>query len=348
MDEDVCKRIYDNALNLSTEIKIIGGPQETDNVQGDIINADEHETFTLEEFKKVIMDFKKNDKDFIIARVSTPDPVRQDITYSYYYIASEINKLLFKYESDRRLLHRMKVRNPLNNMYIIGQVLYYKITCIEIERAIVDFYTQKGIKRGNRNAYSAIFRTTNMINKEAVNSSPESIQRSSNVLSIPEFRHDDRFKDFTNSVKDGKVNTTFSEPPKEKLIYNAYYFASDDDFLMKGDIREYFKLNSMDPDEDFLFELDRTQNDIFALLETASDSDNESASGWKRVLTFHISLLMTMVGIILVLGANPIILLIATPIAIVIFISFLCSIIYIVCLRRSSFDTLAVRSIDDV
>merc|ERR1711915_779814 len=79
-------------------------------------------------------------KDLILARVNTPDPYRQDLLCSYYYIASEVNKVLFKYESSRRLLHRMKVRNPLNNMYIIGQVQYFRIKKEEVDRAIVDCF----------------------------------------------------------------------------------------------------------------------------------------------------------------------------------------------------------------
>jgi hypothetical protein len=175
MDSEVGIDLYEQVKCVPAQIRILGGLNDasaSSSPELDTVDANVPETFTLEEFRKIITDFRRAGKDFIIARVTTPDPYRQDVLYNYYYAASEVNKLLFKYESERRLLHRMKVRNPLNNMYIIGQVYYYKITVYEVDRAIVEYYfegQQKPDRRGRR-SFSAVFRTSNTaINEDVKN-----------------------------------------------------------------------------------------------------------------------------------------------------------------------------------
>ncbi|TBU00115.1 DUF5092 domain-containing protein [Hamiltosporidium magnivora] len=353
--ENTFEEFYEKIKNISTEIRVLGGPDNASSfnlTELDTVDADEPETFTLEELKNLVMDFKKAGKDFILARVTTPDQYRQEHLYNYYYSASEVNKLLFKYESDRRLLHRMKVRNPLNNMFIIGEVYYYIITKQEVDRAILDFYfcTDEKPKDEETRSFSAVFRTSN-------------VSLNSNIYDLKKAKDTDnciRDKDHTDIIEGktpeeiiqdiqvGNLKLPPNIPDTKKLSYHAKYFATDDDFLMKTEVRDIFKANSMDPDEEFLFELDRTQNDLFALLDTTSDSENENVVGWKRVLTVHMSMLITMLGVVVLLGANPIILLIAFPLAILTLISFLCSLLYIVFFRRSTFGSLAVRSVDDV
>lgn len=402
------------------------------------LNANESETFTLEEYRKIILDFRIQNKDLILARVSTPDPYRQDLLYNYYYIASEVNKVLFKYESSRRLLHRMKVRNPLNNMYIIGQVQYYRIKKEEIDRAIVDcFFRDIRLEKNNHDqttithpgtnqdenkisAFSAVFRSmsseTSLVSEQTSVSAPN---KSKNILDkLFKKKHKKRTKKVTKgaqisetvidiedeasetdnspqdilkmfdeglidfpeipeqymnrtadleeesatdsnnqatedlSINDHVANKTepTTKPVKFPVMlnYTAEFFATDDDFLLRNDVRDYFKKNSVDPTENFLFELDRTENDLFAILETPSSSENEEALSWKRMLTFHISLLLVLIGIVLLLGINPIAMIIILPLALFVFISFLCSLVYVLCVRRSSFDSLAVRSVDHI
>lgn len=340
---------YAKAYDTNTVITILGGPNNTkDMTVLDEINGNESETFTLEEYRKIILDFRKVEKDFILARVTTPDPYRQDVLYNYYYIASEVNKVLFKYESSRKLLHRMKVRNPLNNMYIIGQVYYYYISCEEVDKALVDcFFRNKRINKEGRRAFSAVFRSIhNQIPSDTYlatskdtdfprNKKKETVQVKS-------------YKDIIEDVKQGKLKVPENDTTPLMVTYNARFFATDDDFLLKNETRDYFKANSIDPSEDFLFELDRTENDLFAILETPSSSENDEALSWKRMLTFHLSLLLTLVGVVLLLGSFPIVLFIAFPLVIIVFLSFLCSLVYILCVRRSSFDSLAVRSVEEM
>ncbi|KNE66233.1 hypothetical protein AMAG_10472 [Allomyces macrogynus ATCC 38327] len=48
--------------------------------------------------------------------------------YYSYYAAHHINKVLFRTQPEEGLLHRMKAKNPLNNMTIVGDVSYYRIS----------------------------------------------------------------------------------------------------------------------------------------------------------------------------------------------------------------------------
>ncbi|KRH95218.1 hypothetical protein M153_2100051307 [Pseudoloma neurophilia] len=450
------KKLYKSAISVNALITI-KSPNSHEK-----LNANESETFTLEEYRKIILDFRMQDKDLILARVSTPDPYRQDLLYNYFYIASEVNKVLFKYESSRRLLHRMKVRNPLNNMYIIGQVQYFRITKEEIDKAIVDcffrdiilrsamkedkkmmakcnqtFDHENTLEKNSISAFSAVFRTmtseTSLVSDQTTVSasnkstklehprdkmlrkklkrlkeqnshetvldieddtatneyesgtSPQEILKmfDEGLLDFPVIpekylnRTDDLEEmENMNRTQPGEVLTTnngqkASQSNKTEkldkysdhkdveygtrcvdfpvmLNYTAEFFATDDDFLLRNDIRDYFKKNSVDPSENFLFELDRTENDLFAILETPSSSENEEALGWKRMLTFHISLMLVLVGVVVLLGLNPIAVLITLPLALFVFISFLCSLVYVLCVRRSSFDSLAVRSVDNM
>lgn len=370
--------IYETAKEIDTEI----------NIDNNIIDGNEQETFTLEEYRKLIIDYRNNNKDFILARVSTPD--KDDIIHNFYYTASEVNKILFKYESDRKLLHRMKVRNPLNNIFIVGQVLYFRICKEEIDRSLHEYFGIKLVDErellirahndnindrdgdnNNDNKSCNKYDTNNNDNRNNDNINNKSYDKYNinnnnkykseifyNALNNPNINNNALINDNKELINDRKYkseifnmnNKNKSETINKKLSkikYNAEYFATDDDFLMNAEVREYFKKNSLENDDDFLFELERTQNDIFALLESGSDSENEDASEWKRILSFHISLLTTLVCIMLLLGANPLIILIAAPIAVLIFLSFLFSLLYITCCRRVSFRSMAVRSIDD-
>ncbi|KAM0686644.1 hypothetical protein COBT_002129 [Conglomerata obtusa] len=345
--------LRNEATRLNTIIQVIGGPESSGNEKNalfDEFDGNEPETFTLDEFRNIILEFRNNNKDCIIAKVSTPDHESHDTLFNNYYIASEVNKLLFKFERDRRLLHRMKVRNPLNNQYIIGPVHYYKITCFEIDRAIVDYFfgSQKQDQRNQRRAVSEVFRnsTTEPYISDLQKSKDTSDVNSRDDISCSLM--DESPWTVIEEARNGKIKITDPNIDTAKLVYVATYFACDDDFLMRADIREYFRVNSMDPAEEFLFELDRTHNDLFALLDTASDSTDEDIVGWKRVLAVHMSVLITMLGIVILLGANPIILLIAFPLAVLTLISFLCSLLYIMVFRRDTFGSLAVRSVDEV
>jgi len=93
----------------------------------DMIDATDEDPFTLESFVSLIMLYVKNKKDFIIARVKTADPNDENKFYYSYYAAHHINKVIFRTQPEQSLLHRMRAKNPLNNMTIVDDVYYYVI-----------------------------------------------------------------------------------------------------------------------------------------------------------------------------------------------------------------------------
>ncbi|KAG0053645.1 hypothetical protein BGZ83_000716 [Gryganskiella cystojenkinii] len=98
----------------------------------DELDAMDEDPFTLDSFENLMRLHASKDKDFIIARVTTQDPNEENKLYHSYYSAHQINKVLFRTQPDEGLLHRMKARNPLNNMLVVGDVHYYSIKAKDI------------------------------------------------------------------------------------------------------------------------------------------------------------------------------------------------------------------------
>lgn len=343
--------IYAKMAKIPSSIQILGAPNSTQSAESpklDEIDANAHETFTLEEMRVLIMNYRKKNKDFLIARVTTQDPENNSVFYNFYYAASEINRTLFRYEPSRRLLHRMKVKNPLNNMYIIGQVFYYKITPHDVDKTIVKYlFNQVNPSNKSRKAFSAIFR------HKYDPQSRSRTQRAKDSLDIREQRL--VMEDFDGKrpraiIDDlGAKRIAFPEniDYNKKIKYSAKYFASDDDFLAKQEVRDYFKRNALESEDEFLYDLDRTQNDFMALIEDGSEEEEEDVGDWRRVLSAHISLALSMLFVCLLVGGGPGLAIIFLPLAVIIFLSFLSSLCYVLCCRRSTFDTLAVNSVED-
>ncbi|ELA42850.1 uncharacterized protein VICG_00165 [Vittaforma corneae ATCC 50505] len=343
--------IYSKIAAVPSSIQILGAPNSSQSAESpklDEIDANAHETFTLEEMRVLIMSYRKKNKDFLIARVTTPDPENNSLFYNFYYAAAEINRILFRYEPSRRLLHRMKVKNPLNNMYIIGQVFYYKITPQDVDKAIVNFlFNQVKEKDKSRKAFSAIFRHKHDFSRG------RKTQKSKDSMDIQEQRQivenldGKSSKEIIENISVGKIPMPEKIDFNKKIKYDAKYFASDDDFLIKQDVRDYFKRNALEPEDEFLYDLDRTQNDFMALIDDDSEEEEEEVNDWRRVLSAHISLALSMLFVCLLMGGGPGIAIIFLPLAVIIFFSFISSLCYVLCCRRSTFDTLAVNSIED-
>ncbi|CAG8560392.1 16499_t:CDS:2 [Racocetra fulgida] len=347
-----------------------------------IDNATTEDPFTLETFETLIHQHSEKDKDFILARVTTADPSDDSKTYHSYYSAHQINKVLFRTQPDQGLLHRMKAKNPLNNMNIIGDVYYYvvKVESVKpIQSSTIPFGVQNktsllenGVFMSEIHATSAL--DTNegdylinidpdkIINREGgLHSSPPSIwqgdrdvndskdsvnikteerRRSANDLVQPPpkvFLPDNfQFKKHSsdNNLLSGQnttpimqpqlpittsdniqlheINTTTSvsthknsgipiscykfEHTKYNVPYNFYnqnldsispltknpssnsinlnekgnlnqvyyyqaiFYATDDDFLMKSSVRQYFKSNALDPSDTQLFIINTSQS----------------------------------------------------------------------------------------
>lgn len=185
------------------------------------IDGMDEECFTLEPFESLIQNASRTNKEFILARVATADPSEPNKHYYSYYAAYQINKVLFRTQPSEGLLHRMKARNPLNNMPIVGDVYYFAISPVEVQRAWDN--PQEG-SPGSSSANAAFL--------PAQPSSSDSQQSGS------------------------------SDNRPTKIVYRAKFVGTDDNFLMISSFREYFKQNSMNPDDFTLFTLYRSPNDI--------------------------------------------------------------------------------------
>jgi hypothetical protein len=114
---------------LESIVKIVGTPpiQSADRIEQssdiitspmpdnelDVLDAANEDPFTLETLEDLIVMHSEKNLDFILARVTTKDPDDDSRLYYSYYAAHHINKVLFRTETDKGLLHRMKAKNVL-------------------------------------------------------------------------------------------------------------------------------------------------------------------------------------------------------------------------------------------
>ncbi|KAG0249104.1 hypothetical protein BG011_009578 [Mortierella polycephala] len=98
----------------------------------DVLDALDEDPFTLDSFENLMRIHASKGKDFILARVTTQDPNDEMKHYHSYYGAHQINKVLFRTQPEKGLLHRMRARNPLNNMLVVGDVHYYIISAQDV------------------------------------------------------------------------------------------------------------------------------------------------------------------------------------------------------------------------
>ncbi|EPZ31010.1 hypothetical protein ROZALSC1DRAFT_26433 [Rozella allomycis CSF55] len=250
--------------------------------------------FTFETFTSLFQMAIKANKDFILARVTTQDESGK-LFYSIYQ-AHHINKVLFRTQPEEGLLHRMKARNPLNNMTVVGDVHYYKIpsdlakqawnmqyndSVGEIIQSSVRTENQvkcksKRFSSGDWESLLDVSRTTlksskdsalsdlfpaRTMRKEKRHTRSRSIEKQCNfteerqsllkvhAVSMIDIRPNPYYSDEI-STKPVKVK---NDP--EPLTFDLEYFATDDDFLMKSSIREYFKQMSVEENDYVLFTL---------------------------------------------------------------------------------------------
>ncbi|KAJ3039057.1 hypothetical protein HK097_002951, partial [Rhizophlyctis rosea] len=128
-------------------------PNDNDNVV-DVLDAQNEDPFTLEPFENLIQLHAEAGKDFILARVMTVDPNDETRFYFSYYAGHHINKVLFRTQPEEGLLHRMKAKNPLNNMTIVGDVHYYVITAASVK--LMNSLTTKNTSRASIDSVSSI------------------------------------------------------------------------------------------------------------------------------------------------------------------------------------------------
>lgn len=258
----------------SDGINDIESPRVPGAQDSEYLDAANEETFTLESFEGLIRTARANNKAFILARVTTVDPSNLAHLYFSYYAAHHINRVIFRTQPEEGLLHRMKSRNPLNNMLIVGDVHYFIITPEDFDQAwsLRQLQTeQQNVLRSSTAAAASgstrggiagggggpLPRVSSWSHRRSVSESQQKplpwavpVNNNSSSTSLPEMsqlRSEVDLSVLNEMEREGNI------PP----IYEAKYFASDDDFLMDAQVREYFKLNSVNPDDYQLFQLNR-------------------------------------------------------------------------------------------
>ena len=290
----------ERALKVDPEIFINASKSDL------ILDCDAEESFTLETFGNLIKAAKSANKDFIIARVTTLDPSGpKPQLYHSHYSAHQINKILFRTQPEEALLHRMKSRNPLNNMLIVGDVNYYVIRPKDVDvardryEALLSKRQQEGGSKAETpkvedietpNPIPSLTATAPAVDGFSLTDSllygllqrkkletelATNAGTTSPQLDVAPFANAADYTSPNQSAMDLSVplrasrntsNTSLNRSdslnklPTEgepAVLYEARPFATDDDFMISPEVREYFKVNSVNSDDYLLFTLYR-------------------------------------------------------------------------------------------
>ncbi|KAJ3128007.1 hypothetical protein HK098_005343 [Nowakowskiella sp. JEL0407] len=238
----------------------------------DILDSQNEEPFTLESFDDLIQLHAESGKDFIIARVKTDDPNDSSRSYYSYYAAHNINKVLFRTQPEEGLLHRMRAKNPLNNMTIIGDVHYY------VSPSITPQSTSTFARSGSFEIFRKHKRPASADISKSIKSKPAK-QNNSGIHELEDFKLN-RMRNlisYSNELVQHQISPSDwitahaaseispqSETSKKSVIecYDAKYYASDDDFLINSSVRAYFKENALDSVDAVLFTITAENLDV--------------------------------------------------------------------------------------
>ncbi|CAI2169574.1 18984_t:CDS:2 [Funneliformis geosporum] len=316
MSERVIQFIGGGHSNKRTKLKENNTENSTESENDTSIlhslDATTEDPFTLESFDTLIQQHAEKNKDFIIAKVTTVDPLDELKYYHSFYSGHHINKILFRTQPDQGLLHRMKAKNPLNNMNIIGDVHYYVVKAASVKKSQT-FAKSSSMSATSRKTLAvkeegvSIVATSSLdkteegdftINVDDVisiadnlHSAPPSIWNFNNeeevVVAIEMNSHSSKnvknkrcqsSKEFSISFPKNDVNTNPSSSLENESIlsptttvthidvgdnsihYKATFYATDDDFLMRSTVRQFFKSNALDPVDAQLFTINSPHN----------------------------------------------------------------------------------------
>ncbi|KAI9012759.1 hypothetical protein BC832DRAFT_261159 [Gaertneriomyces semiglobifer] len=186
----------------------VGKELEAESTVIDVLEGRNEDPFTLEPFETLIQMHAEKDKDFIIARVTTVDPHDEARMYYSYYTAHHINKVLFRTQPEEGLLHRMKAKNPLNNMTIVGDVHYYVITAASALQSAAPAPMSPGNERRSFDSVRSVasinsIRSVNSIRSMISIFSTASVGSSASRRDFDRFRRRPRGKSSSVSVHEG-------------------------------------------------------------------------------------------------------------------------------------------------
>ncbi len=296
------------------DIEAFGNPDLVNTHDPEYLDTAQEETFTLDSFESLIRVARAANKAFILARVTTVDPKNLTRLYYSYYSAYQINKVIFRTQPDEGLLHRMRSRNPLNNMLIVGEVHYLAVTPEEFDRAwamqqlqmekrrvlksspqlkdegdsenfsrglLKDLLMRKSTTCGHRKSFSDV---PLLASKGAASGGGSAID----LPSLAEVRTELTIREAESGSKSREAGGPIP------VIYEAEFFATDDDFLMRAEMRDFFKKNAVTPEDHQLFQLHRRSDMPYELAVLGSDglpittgtnaaSDGQVQSSWRTL-----------------------------------------------------------------
>lgn len=239
------------------------------------MNLEDEEPFSLDTYLRLLRTHLLLGKDLIIARVQTQQSPPQASGYSSrptfysYYAAHPLNKLLFRTQIERGLIHRVQARNPLNNMYIRGPVEYYTILASESRK--LEDGGERPVEQGRATSCSPSLsptKTSGDMWSSPIPTRPSSAQgcmevrrRTEEEEKEEEIRKEEEDKRGeeenrdTNTAWWASAPSASSSSSSKSLVYRAYYIGNDTDFLQHPQMRIYFWHHAIKPDDARLFPL---------------------------------------------------------------------------------------------
>jgi hypothetical protein len=280
-------------------IRLRGGPLSHESnaamvASGTIVatmEASEEESFTFETFDVLLQQAVRKNKDFILARVTTQDEHDALKFFHSIYQAHHMNKVLFRTQPEEGLLHRMKARNPLNNMVIVGDVHYFVITPLMARETLQRFSQANESIRTSREMHPRRHHAkrlsaddiSSLVDEDLTclkTSKDSGLSELCSSDSLPTYPHtlftqrshstdrshrrlksDERQCLLGRHTSASMVDFLPSTPLVKKdayhvpIAFDAMFYGTDDDFLMKASVREYFKANSIEENDYVLFTL---------------------------------------------------------------------------------------------
>lgn len=253
----------------------------------DILDPRDEDTFTLETFESLILRARAVNKSFILARVTTQDsPSLRGTeggnsnsnggkTYYSHYPAHLLNKILFRTQPEAGLLHRMKCRNPRNNMEIIGPVEYFVIRPEKVDQAMRSYERARGQAMIKSSSCMHLLTevdtgSTSTLASDTARSECHLLDNQSVQKNQHPHNHNSNHQDnpflkppapISERLHQAIVSHGIDVPENDPIIiYEASFFGTDEDFLTRAEVRDYFKRNSVGPEDYLLFTLFRSND----------------------------------------------------------------------------------------
>ncbi|CAG8514281.1 9240_t:CDS:2 [Diversispora eburnea] len=246
-----------------------------------VLDATTEDPFTIESFDTLIQQHAEQGKNFILARVITSDPLDNTKMYQSHYSAHHINKVLFRTQPEQGLLHRMKAKNANVHYYVV------KAETVKLEQPIIKPSSKSTISHVTTlnltetvdiSATSALDLSHEVIIlSEKIRWSTEKMNPKIKESEIINLQNDNEIRlniddeeisnisstinHTTSTLQPSSSSQKSNEIESSIFYYKAIYYGTDDDFLMKTRVRQYFKANALDPSDSQLFAINSsTQN----------------------------------------------------------------------------------------